>query len=171
MVLVVLSEFSFITKRKLDIIVDFRGYTGTKFHSKTLRSLIFDTGDTLPFFIIRTANGLFFYLLKPGIQPLCTAAITDPAILFNIAALALADHIRDCSLDSAAAIRNKRNHLFAAHIISFNKAADLRRNRSPPVRRTEKDNIVLCNIGNSSRQLRTIAGFNFLFGLFSHRMI
>ena len=40
--MVVLTEFAFVTKRKFNIVIDFRCYTGTKFHSETVKCFTFN---------------------------------------------------------------------------------------------------------------------------------
>ena len=42
MVLVVLAEFTLITKRKFNLVIDFRSYTGAKFHTETVKGFTFN---------------------------------------------------------------------------------------------------------------------------------
>ena len=47
---------------------------------------------------------LFFHFFEPAVQADFEAAIANPSVLFNIAAFALCAHIRDGSLNTAAAM-------------------------------------------------------------------
>ena len=97
--------------------------------------------------------------------------MTDPTVFVDHATLALPFKINNRILHAAATVCHKRNHCFARKVISRQKAADGRRNCSPPNRRTDKYNVVLCRIFNIFLQCRLISGTDLSFGLLRQFLI